>query len=40
MSGRVVILGSGIIGLASALAAAGRGLAVNIVDSGRRVIGG
>jgi glycine oxidase len=35
MSGKVLILGGGIIGLASALAAAGRGFAVTVIESGR-----
>lgn len=35
MSERVVILGGGIVGLASALAAVGRGFAVTLIESGR-----
>jgi len=35
MSERVVILGGGIIGLSSALAAAGRGFSVTVVEAGR-----
>jgi glycine oxidase len=35
MSGRIIILGGGIIGLSSAFAAAGRGLAVTVIEAGR-----
>lgn len=35
MSGRIIILGGGIIGLSAAFAAAGRGFAVTVVESGR-----